>query len=191
MRALGVCIPHVPVGDELDAVRIRNRHEEDDIVQKTHRFLVRLRNHLVNHLGQRLRIDRLGGMETAIDPDDRLAFLRELPRLVLTEAGPGQLRGHVAVGLELGVILRRRDDRHVLRAPFLGRADADDGHAVRFRVPLLQQRRDLGVIGDHVIVADAEADLILGLSDPGLSGREQGGRRERKNPQRQPLEGIL
>ena len=136
--ALGdVFFAHVPVGDELDTVGIRDGHEQDHVVEETHGFRIGAAGHLVNHLGERLGVHRLGGVEAAVDPDDGFAFFGEFLRFVVGEAlGAGEAHGDVAVVFELLVILGRGDDRHVLRAAFGGVADADDLQAITLGLPL-------------------------------------------------------
>ena len=69
-----VGFPHVPVGDELQAVGIDRDGEEDDVVQNAERLGVVAADHLPDQLDQVLRADDFGGVQAAVDPDDGLAF---------------------------------------------------------------------------------------------------------------------
>ena len=51
------------------------------VVEEPHRLVVGAADHLVDHLAELLRAERFGGVQAAVDPDDRLAFLRERARL--------------------------------------------------------------------------------------------------------------
>ena len=53
------------------------------VVEEPHRLLVGAADHLVDHLAELLRAERLGGVQAAVDPDDRLAFLRQRARLLV------------------------------------------------------------------------------------------------------------
>ncbi len=70
-------------GHEFHAVRVGRNDEQDHVVQNPHRLGVGPAGHLVSEVEQVLRRHALGGVQAAVDPDDRLAFGRELPRLVV------------------------------------------------------------------------------------------------------------
>ena len=68
-----------------------------------------------------------GGVQAAVDPDDRLALGGQLGGLGLADAlGQGQAAGDALVVGQLRVVGRRGDDAHELRPAFLGVADVDD-----------------------------------------------------------------
>jgi hypothetical protein len=78
-----VAVLHVPVGHEIHAIRVDQHCQHDHVVQNPHRLRVGARRHLVDQLEELLRAERLVGVQTAVDPDDRLAFARERARLVV------------------------------------------------------------------------------------------------------------
>ena len=43
-------------------------------------------DHLVDHLAELLRAERLGGVQAAVDPDNGLAVLRQRARLLVGQA---------------------------------------------------------------------------------------------------------
>ena len=95
---------------------------------------------LVDRLDERLGAEHFAGVQAAVDPDDRLPFLGELSRFLGRHAfGAGQLRGDLAVSVELREVGRRRDDRHELIAAFLGLADIDDLQSVGLAFELLRK----------------------------------------------------
>ena len=123
-RCFGSDVAHVPVGDEIVAVRIGVDEEDDHVVEDPHRLVVGAADHLVDHLAELLRAERLGGVQAAVDPDDRLAFARERARLVVGQPfGQRQAPRDVLVPREVLVVLRRRHDRHQLLAALGGLAD--------------------------------------------------------------------
>ena len=124
---------------------------------------------LIDRLHQLLRAEHLGGMQAAVDPDDRLAVARELPRLVVGQPlGQCEPPGDVLVLLQVLVVLRRGDDRHQLVAALGGLADALHGHAVGVGVELAEELGELGVVRQHVVGADLMAEELL-------RGRDLGG----------------
>ena len=80
-----VRLAHVPVRHQLHAVRVDERAQDDVVVQDAHRLRIGLRVEPVDRLDQLLRAEHFGRVQAAVDPDDRLAFLRELARLVVGE----------------------------------------------------------------------------------------------------------
>src|SRR5262249_19752943 len=79
---------------------------------------------------------------------------------------------------ELLVVLRRRDDRRQLGFAFLGLADLDHRHPIRFLVQLAQILDVLRVIDEEIIVADVVAELLLRTGD--LGERRPRGLRKRR-----------
>ena len=86
--------------------------EDDDVAQDPRRLLVGAADQLVDRLDQLVRADHFGRVQAAVDPDDRLAFLRQRARLLLGHAARAvQLLRDLLVAIELGEVLRRGDDR--------------------------------------------------------------------------------
>ena len=66
------------------------------------RLLVGAAHELIDGLDQLMRADDFGRVQAAVDPDDRLAFLRQRARLLLGEAaGAVQLLRDLLVAIEL------------------------------------------------------------------------------------------
>ncbi len=62
-------------------------HGEDDVVaQDAHRLFVVARDELVGGLDELVRAEYFGGVQAAVEPDHRLAFLRERMRLLVSDA---------------------------------------------------------------------------------------------------------
>ena len=57
-----------------------------DVAQDAHRLFVGLARELVDGLDQLLRAEHFGGVQAAVDPDHRLAFLGQRARLIVGEA---------------------------------------------------------------------------------------------------------
>ena len=66
------------------------------------------------------------------------------------------------------MILRRRDDRHELRTSFGALPHLLNDHAVAFGVDLLPVLDELRVRRQTIVVADIEAEMILGRRDAAL-----------------------
>ena len=77
--------------------------------------------------------------------------------------------------IELLEVFGRSDDGHELRAAFGGLADIDQLHAIGFRGEPFPVIGELGVIGELVIVAEIEAELIFGRGDLRRLGEGEGG----------------
>ena len=83
--------------------------EDDDVVEDPQRLGIGPADELVDRLDQLLRAEHLGGVQAAVDPDDRLAFRRERARLLVGEPlGERQPPRDLLVAIELLVVLRRR-----------------------------------------------------------------------------------
>ena len=116
-----------------------------------------------------------------------LPSLRQRARLVVGQPfGGGQPARDLLVAIELLVVLRRRDDRHQLRAAFGGLADLHHLHPVGLLVELLPVLDELRVGGELIVVADVEAEVLLGRGD-GLRRRR---RPHRRAPARMPANGC-
>ena len=71
------------------------------------------------------------GVQAPVDPNDGAAFFRKRAGLGLGHAlRMRELGGNLLVVIELGDILRRRNDRHVLVPALSRQADVDQFHAV-------------------------------------------------------------
>ncbi len=163
---LRIRVPHVPVGDQLHAVGVGVRGQDDHIPEDAHRLLVGLAGELVDGLDQLLGAEHLGGVQAAVDPDHGLAFLRERTRLVVGQAlGVGQPPGDLAVAVQLLEVLGRRDDRHQLVAALGGLADALHDHAIGLGVQLAHVLGELRVVGQHVVGANLVAEELLRRRD--------------------------
>ena len=148
------------------AVRVGVDEEDDHVVEDAHRLGVGAAEQLVDRLGHRLGAERLGRVQAAVDPHHRLALGGELRGLLGRDAvRVGQSLRDVAVVVELLVIGGRGDDRHQLAA-LLGRvADVHDLEAVRFLLEFGEVVGVLLVVDEVVIVAEVEAELLLGRGD--------------------------
>ncbi len=187
-RRVGAFGPaHVPVGDELLAVGIGLDIELDAIVEQAHGLGVGTADHLVDHFHELLRTDGFGGVQAAIDPDHGLTLARQRVGLGLADTfGQGELAGDLAVMVQVADIRRRRNDGHVLAPAFGGGADIHQLHAIGFSGQLFPIGFQLGVIGHLVIVADVEAERLLGRSDAGRGLRVQQARRQHRRDHEQP-----
>ena len=109
-----------------------------------------------------MRAEDLGRVESAVDPDNGLAFLRQRARLVVGQSlGEGELACDLLVAFQVLEIRRRGNDGHQLRAAFGGLADLLDAHPVGFFVQLRPVGLELRVGGELIVVADIEAKMLL------------------------------
>ena len=100
-------------------------------MEEAHGLGIGLGVELVDGLDELLGADGLGGVEAAVDPDDRLAFFGERLGLVVGETlGQRELLADLAVVVEVLHVFGRGDDGHVLVAALGGEADVDQLHAV-------------------------------------------------------------
>ena len=158
---LGHRIPHVPVGDEVIAVRIGVHEERDAVVEEALRLVVGAAHHLVDHLAELLRTDCFGGVEPAVDPDHRLAFFGEGTGLVVGEpVGQRETPGDFLQPRDVLPVLRRRDDCHVMRPALGGLADFNHVNPVRLPFELQPVFGDLLVVGEKVVVAEVVTELM-------------------------------
>ena len=178
-----VALLHVPVRDELHAVRIGVRHENDHVVQDAHGFVVVAAGELPERLHELLRPENFGGVQTAVDPEHHLAFLGHGGRGGRIHAlGPGELRGDFLVAGELLVVLRARHDGHDLRPAFFRETDRVQRHTVAFLRDGGEPLVELRVVRQLVVGADLVAEelfrrgalLCFGGEREG-GGHEQGG----------------
>ena len=174
-----VRFPHVPIGHELHAVGIRVRHENDAVVQDALRLGVGPARELPERLDELLRAQHFGGVQSAVDPDDDLAFARQAR--AVAESTPSRLRESardVLVAREIAVIGRARDDRHDLRTSLFRHADGVEHDAVALAGHLREVLMQLGVVRQHVVGADLVPEERFGRGDARLR-IGGGGRQER------------
>ena len=109
---LAAHIRHIPVGDDIQAVRVHVRHQEDDrVLPHTPGLRGLVRHEVARHLRHQLPVRDLRRVQPAVDPHDRDAFPRERPRLLLGENRP------VAFVRIAGVGERPRDLLDPFQAP--------------------------------------------------------------------------
>src|SRR5207237_9577259 len=175
-------VAHVPARDELHAIWIRVHRENDAVAEDPQRLGIVAANQLIYGLDQLVRAEHFGCVQAAVDPDDRLALLREPAWLVLRHAfGDAELARDLLVAIELLEVLWSGDDRHQLRPSFSRLADVDDPHPVGFFVELLPVGDELGIGGELVIVADVESEKLLRAGDVrSLRGRRHRDRRDQR-----------
>ena len=166
---LGIRRTHVPVRNQIVAVRIGMHEEDDHVVQNPHRLFIGAADHLVDHLAELLGAERFTGMQPAVNPDDGLPVLGERARLCIRQVlGQRESPRDVFVPSEVRVVLRRRHDRHELRTPLGGLADVLHRDARRFSGQLVPIRRDLLVVREEIVLAEVVAELLLRAGDAGL-----------------------
>ncbi len=157
-----VRVLHVPVRDELHPVRIRVNGQDDQVVQEAHRLRIGAADQLIRRLDQLVRAEDFGGVETAVEPDDGFAFARRARVASSSVPSPiARRRDDVLVAVELLEVLRRRDDRHELRATFGRLPDLLHDHAVGLGVDLLPVFLELIVVRQLPVVADVEPEEFL------------------------------
>ena len=178
MRCFGIGGAHVPVGDQLHAVGIDGREQEDIVVEDAQRLRIAAAEEVVGLGEEGLGGDDFVGVQAAIDPDDGLAFGGEGVRLIVGEAfGAGEALGDFFVARQVFEIGRRGDDGHDDGAAFGGLADLFELDAVGLGGDLVPVVEQLGVVGEEVIVAggvgaeDGRGDF--GLGERGGCGEER------------------
>ena len=177
-----VVVLHVPVRDELHAVGIRVHGEDDVILEDALRLVVVAREELVGRLDQLVRAEDFRRVQTAVEPNDRLAFLRQRVGLLVRQVfALRQLHRDVPVLLEQLEVGRIGDDRRHLGTTFTRLADFDRLHAVGLAVDLLPVREELVVVRQPVVVADVVAEELLRRRDMAL--RADRARREHQRQQ--------
>ena len=157
----GLRHPHVPVRYQLHAVGVGVHRQQDDVIQEPQRFPIVAAEHLVDGFHQLVGTEDLRGVQSAVDPDDGLALLGQGAGVVIRQPlGEGQPPGNVLVPGEVPVVFRRRDDGHEMGASFGGPADLLEHHARRLALELAPVCFQLGVVGEVIVVADVEAELL-------------------------------
>ena len=163
---LRVRVSHVPVGDEVVAIRVRMDEQDDDVVQDAHCLVIAPADHVEHHLAELLRADRFRGVQAPVDPHNGLALLRQSPRLFVRESlCMGESRRDVLIVREPLVVGGRRHDGHEVRPPFRRPADLLHHHAVGFPVECAPVRGELGIAREEVVVAEVRAECLPGRRD--------------------------
>ena len=164
--------------------------EDDHVFQDAQGLVVVSAGEGEDGFDQLLRAEDLGGVESAVDPDYGLAFLRQRARGVVGQAlRQRQAARDLLVAIEFLEVLGRRDDGHQLIAPFGGLADRLHRHAVGLRVECAHVLDELGVVRKHVVGANLVTEKLfrrrdlgrgrrLGLRD-GQGQHQEHGKRER------------
>ncbi len=126
-----IFLTHVPIRDNLLAVRIRLNAKHDHIIQKAQRLGVIRARQLIHRLHELLRPDSLVRMQAAVDPHHCFAFARELVCLLVGQTlGQRKLAIDLLIMRELALVLGRRQNRHVLMAAFAGHPDVHQLHSI-------------------------------------------------------------
>jgi hypothetical protein len=170
---LRVRVFHVPVGGKIVPVRIGMDEEHDCVVEEPKRLVVVAAHDLVERLHQLLRAEHLGGVQASVDPHDRLPFLREGAGLLIRESlGQGELPRDLLVAREIPVIGGRGDDRHELGTALGRLPHLLHHHPIALGVELSPVVGELLVVGEVIVIADVEAELLLRAGD--LAGGRHG-----------------
>ena len=170
-----VPVLHVPVRDEVHAVRVDEHAQLDDVVQEAHGLFVGSAHHLPHVLQELLGAEGFGGVQSAVDPHHRLALFGEGSRRVVGEPlGVGKSARNCLVARKLLVICRGGDDGHEHRPPLRALADIDDVQARRLFFELLPVRNQLLVVGEEVVVADVVPPLGHGRGQTRRSPARRG-----------------
>uniref|UniRef100_A0A0N5A4K1 LigA n=1 Tax=Parastrongyloides trichosuri TaxID=131310 RepID=A0A0N5A4K1_PARTI len=173
-----ILVAHVPGRNQLPPVRVQRREQDDYVVQDALGLGVLGRQPFIEGGDQGLRRHRLGGVQAAVDPHYGLAFGGQGAGLVLADAlGLGQAPRDLLIAVDVGQVLRRGDDREVLRPSFRRATDLQQLHPVGLPRQGMQIALELGV-GDQAIVrSDLMAERLQrrGQGAGGRRGRRRGG----------------
>ena len=82
---------------QLHAVRVRVHRQDDEVVQEAHRLGVGAADQLIDRLDQLVRAEHFGRVQAAVDPDDRLAFLRQRARLIVGQPSASASRREISL----------------------------------------------------------------------------------------------
>ncbi len=169
-----VRLAHVPVRDDLLAVGVGLHGEQDHVVEEAQGLLVRARHHLPHQLHELLRAHRLRRVQATVDPDDRLAVLREGARLLLAQPLGARKAGRdLPVVVEARLVLGRGHDRHVLATALGGGPDVRELHARGLVGQLLPPCLELRVGGHVVVGAELEAERLARRGEARLLRRDR------------------
>ena len=170
---------HVPLRGHLVAVRIDGRPQhQDDLAEHLLDVLVlavETRQQVVEQQRCVLGAGEFRRVQPAVDVDERLAFTRQPPRVLIGQAfGMRQPARDLAVAVDALEVLLRRHQREVIGPPLRRRAGLDQLHVVRGRVDLLEVVDDLVVGGELVVGARLEAEHRGRRRQPALRGKGNG-----------------
>ena len=161
-----VRVAHVPVGDQLHPVRVQRREQDDGVVQDAQGLGVFRRQPFMHGGDQGLGRDGLGRVQTAVDPDHGLALGGHGAGLFFGDAfSLGEATRDLLIAVQVGQVLRRRDDGDILGAALGRLADLDQLHPVRLAGQGLQIGFPLGVVDQVVVGADRVAEGFLRRGD--------------------------
>ena len=166
----------VPRGDDVEAVRVHHRHEQQDGVVADVLHLGRLfGRHAVGQQGRHLRVRHFARVQPPIDPGDRLALAREPAGRRLVDAGAGQLLAGATPMLQPFQVLFARNKQQQHRPPQHRRADLAHLDPVAGCVELLIIVEHLAVGRQLIIVARREAEDVGGVRHlrRGRAGHEE------------------
>ena len=103
----GLEVPAVPGRDDVESVGVHGGHEDENhLVADLPRLLRFLGGDAVGEERHHLRRRHLGGMQSGVNPDDRLAFAGQAYRLLFRNLGVGQRAGIRPVPVQLREVLR-------------------------------------------------------------------------------------
>ncbi len=147
-----VRVTHIPGRDQLPSVRVHRREQDDHVVQDALGLGVLGRQPFIQGGDQGLGRHGFGGVQAAVDPHHGLALGGQGAGLVLADAlGLGQAPRDLLIAVDVRQVLRRGNDREVLRPPFGGLADLQQLHPIRLAGQGVQIALELSV-GDQMIV---------------------------------------
>ena len=171
------------------AVGIGVHGQDDDVAEHAQRLRVGSADQLIHLLDQLLGAEHLIRVQPAVDPHDRLAFPRQVSRLVVGgHLGKREAARDALVVVEPCQVLGRGDHRHPLAAPLLRAADVHEPHPLGLAVERLPVRLELRVGGEKVVVPDRRAKGLCRRRNRGLDLRlrqRPRGRERREHHDRQ------
>ena len=153
---LGAQILPVPVHHHVLPVGIeRGPQHQDDVVENRVDLRIVLRGEqLVGQHHGVLRAGHFVGVQAAIDVHDHLGRARQFLRLVVVQiGGVGQSSGNLFGLVQLGQVLRRRDDGDLDVLAFGGLAHGEHLDAVRGRGQRVEVANRVFVVGEVEVVA--------------------------------------
>ncbi|MNQ42812.1 hypothetical protein D3C85_565210 [compost metagenome] len=168
-----VRVAHVPVGDQLHPVRVQRREQDDGVIQNAQGLGVLGGQPFMHGGDQGLGRDGLGRVQTAVDPDHGLALGGHGAGFVFGDAfSLGEATRDLLIAVQVGQVLRRRDDGDILGAALGGLADLDQLHPVRLAGQGLQIGFPLGVVDQVIVGPDVEPEGFAWRGDvrPGRRG---------------------
>ena len=142
-----VLLAHVPIGHQIESIRIDTGGQQNDIIQETLGLSVVAADHLIDQFHQPLSSQHFSGVESTIDPNHRLSSRCQLASLIIGQiSGQCQPPGDLLVLIQPLMILGRGNDRHPHRTTFGGFADLLERHPGRLLTEFLPIRYQLLVV---------------------------------------------